>query len=73
MHALVYVEIMTAESASQPITIRHFTGSGACHIITLKPCPFFDLNILSLTSYIKLKITLLPVLCVVDADIYIPI
>jgi hypothetical protein len=28
-----YGEIMAAESASQPITVRHFTGSDACHII----------------------------------------
>jgi hypothetical protein len=28
-----------AESASQPITVRHFTGSDACHIIiTIKGC-----------------------------------
>ena len=29
MHAFV----LAAESASQPITVRHFTGSDACHII----------------------------------------
>ena len=28
-----YEKIMAAESASQPITVRHFTGSDACHII----------------------------------------
>jgi hypothetical protein len=28
-----YGKIMAAESASQPITSRHFTGSDACHII----------------------------------------
>jgi hypothetical protein len=28
-----YGKIMDAESASQPITVRHFTGSDTCHII----------------------------------------
>jgi hypothetical protein len=31
-------EIMTAESASRPITVRHFTGSEACHIINYINC-----------------------------------
>ena len=31
MHVFVWEN---SESASQPITVRHFTGSDACHIIT---------------------------------------
>jgi hypothetical protein len=45
-----------ADSASQPITVRHFTGSDACHIIITPYCLVTKINEMKIKVFSSISV-----------------